>query len=127
MTTCVRIRKVRLCAVAGVAINCKRMGKLAKVLLGIAFVIITSCQFLSLFPNTLSLSLTHTHTHTHTDIDECFVAAVEGTDLCENETNSRCVNSEGSFDCVCVPGYTVVNGTCQRKLLVLTPLCLAGL
>ena len=38
-------------------------------------------------------------------------------DVCENEMNSQCVNSEGSFVCVCVPGYVVINGSCVRSKL----------
>lgn len=50
------------------------------------------------------------------DIDECLVAALNATDLCEGVENSQCVNTEGSYDCVCVPGYTLVNGSCEREL-----------
>ena len=50
------------------------------------------------------------------DIDECFEAALESTNLCESNPNSQCVNREGSFECVCVPGYIHnESGTCQRK------------
>ena len=55
-------------------------------------------------------------TFTHADIDECLAAALEGMDVCESDKNSQCLNTEGSFDCVCVPGYVVTNGSCQRKL-----------
>ena len=50
------------------------------------------------------------------DVDECFMAAIEAIDLCESNQNSQCVNTEGSFDCSCVPGYIDVNGTCEREL-----------
>ena len=50
------------------------------------------------------------------DIDECLVAAVQAVDVCVNVTNSQCVNTEGSFECICVPGYIVVNETCEREL-----------
>ena len=51
------------------------------------------------------------------DVDECFVAAIEATDLCESNQNSQCVNTEGSFDCSCVPGYIdVTDGSCEREL-----------
>ena len=50
-----------------------------------------------------------------TDIDECFFAATTGVDLCEDDGNSQCVNSEGTFVCECVPGYEQINGTCSSK------------
>jgi hypothetical protein len=45
------------------------------------------------------------------------VAALNATDLCEGVDNSQCVNTEGSYDCTCVPGYTLVNGSCERELV----------
>ena len=48
-----------------------------------------------------------------TDINECFEAALKDEELCER--NSQCINTEGSFDCVCVSGFVLVNDTCQRK------------
>ena len=51
----------------------------------------------------------------HADVDECLEAALRATDLCADDANSQCVNTEGSFVCVCVPGYEEVNGTCARK------------
>lgn len=54
------------------------------------------------------------------DIDECLVAALNATDLCEDTENSQCVNTEGFYDCICVPGYTLVNGSCERKLATYT-------
>lgn len=52
---------------------------------------------------------------THTDIDECLEAALSATDLCEEDKNSQCQNTEGSFECICVPGYEKMNETCSRK------------
>ena len=58
-----------------------------------------------------------------TDIDECTDAALNAVDLCENDTNTQCSNNEGSFECVCVPGYSRTNGTCQRKLICYKHAC----
>ena len=43
------------------------------------------------------------------------MAALNATDLCEGVENSQCVNTEGSYDCICVPGYTLVNESCERE------------
>ena len=45
------------------------------------------------------------------------MAALGGMDACVNEMNSQCVNSEGSFDCVCAPGYAMISGSCERSKL----------
>ena len=50
------------------------------------------------------------------DINECLAAALESANLCESNQNTQCVNNDGSYDCVCVPGYNRVNGSCHRKL-----------
>ena len=59
------------------------------------------------------------------DIDECFQAAIIALRICEDGTNTQCLNVEGSFDCTCVPGHHRVNGTCQRKIkfYLRLPLC----
>ena len=55
--------------------------------------------------------------HNIIDIDECFEAALLSTNLCESDPNSQCVNSAGTFECVCVSGYTRnENGTCESKI-----------
>lgn len=51
----------------------------------------------------------------HSDIDECLEAALVSNNLCETDKNTQCVNSEGSYTCKCVSGYTRENGTCQSK------------
>ena len=48
-----------------------------------------------------------------TDIDECQMAALNNSVICTNDT--QCTNTPGSFECVCVPGYRLVNGNCERK------------
>ena len=49
------------------------------------------------------------------DIDECREAALVGTVICTQE-NTQCMNTDGSFECVCVPGYNqTMDGECQRK------------
>ena len=37
-----------------------------------------------------------------TDVDECLLAGMRGLQLCPEE--EVCVNSVGSYDCVCSPG-----------------------
>ena len=55
--------------------------------------------------------------YTWSDIDECLVAALISVDLCENDTNTQCINIDGSHECVCVPGFERVNGTCEGEIL----------
>ena len=45
----------------------------------------------------------------HADIDECANAALNDTELCTS--NSQCVNTEGSYECVCIQGYVLNNET----------------
>ena len=54
-------------------------------------------------------------TSLHTDVDECLEASLVSMELCQDDRNSQCLNSEGSFVCICVPGYEEINGTCSRK------------
>ena len=46
--------------------------------------------------------------HVSTDVDEC----TRGTHNCDS--NAKCTNDEGTFFCICNPGYTGngINGTC---------------
>ena len=48
-----------------------------------------------------------------TDIDECAVS----TDNCND--NARCINTMGSFECECLPGYTGDGVTCEGQSLVI--------
>ena len=54
-----------------------------------------------------------TFLHTYADVNECLEAVANQRDICP--ANTVCVNTIGSFQCVCVPGYELVDGTCQRK------------
>ena len=47
----------------------------------------------------------------HTDIDEC----VEETDNCDD--NAACTNTEGSFTCLCEPGFGGDGVQCEGKSL----------
>ena len=52
----------------------------------------------------------------NTDFDECLEAVANQRDICQ--ANTACVNTIGSFQCVCVPGYELVDGICQRKFSI---------
>ena len=65
----------------------------------------THCLYLCMF-TLLTLLLA--------DINECIQAALNGDSLCSS--NSVCVNTPGSYECTCAPGYVTTMGTCQRKL-----------
>ena len=43
------------------------------------------------------------------------MAALTSMDACENDENTECVNTLGSYSCSCVPGYGRINGSCRRK------------
>ena len=51
------------------------------------------------------------------DVNECLEGAMYLLDLCTNDTG--CVNLRGSYACACVPGYSLVNGSCQCKYRVI--------
>jgi hypothetical protein len=48
------------------------------------------------------------------DIDECRLAALASSVIC-TRANTRCLNRDGSFECVCVAGYEPVDGECERE------------
>lgn len=52
--------------------------------------------------------------HAIIDIDECREAALESSVIC-TQANTQCLNTNGSFECVCVGGYEPVDGECERK------------
>ena len=49
---------------------------------------------------------------TLTDVDEC----TSGTATCSE--NSGCVNQDGSYACICDPGYDYFNGKCIGKKII---------
>ena len=52
--------------------------------------------------------------YSHIDVDECS----ENKTLCSNEVE-YCVNTLGSYMCVCVTGYSMnANGTCEGNIYI---------
>ena len=49
----------------------------------------------------------------HTDIDEC----IEETDDCDD--NAICTNTDGSFTCLCDPGFSGDGVQCDGKIIVI--------
>ena len=47
------------------------------------------------------------------DIDECYEAALRDVELCGR--SGQCVNTDGSYNCVCATGTTLKNGICQCR------------
>ena len=54
------------------------------------------------------------------------MAALASLVVCTGE-DTQCVNTYGSFECVCVPGYRLMDGNCQRKETELFSLLSMGL
>ena len=61
--------------------------------------------------NNYSFSLSDCFILSILDVNECMLAALNGSSLCS--ANSECVNTHGSYECVCVPGYELTNGICH--------------
>ena len=52
--------------------------------------------------------------YSHTDVNECR----ENKTLCSNKVE-YCVNTLGSYVCVCVAGYSMnANGTCEGNIYI---------
>ena len=46
------------------------------------------------------------------DINEC----IEGTDNCDD--NAACTNTEGSFTCLCEPGFSGDGAQCEGRMFL---------
>ena len=49
----------------------------------------------------------------HSDIDEC----IEETDNCDD--NAACTNTDGSFTCLCEPGFSGDGVQCEGKIILI--------
>ena len=47
-----------------------------------------------------------------TDIDECVIAALNGTDICN--ATMFCMNTMGGYTCECPGGTELVDGSCRE-------------
>lgn len=47
-------------------------------------------------------------------IDECRVAALSNLVICMQD-NTECRNTPGDFECICVDGYELMGGACERE------------
>ena len=50
----------------------------------------------------------------HADIDEC----ANGNNDCDTTANFECINTPGSFVCVCAAGYQLVEGNCVSEIFI---------
>ena len=57
------------------------------------------------------------YTFIHTDIDEC----TEEKDNCDDD--AACTNTEGSFTCLCEPGFSGDGVQCEGKIIVILRFC----
>ena len=62
-----------------------------------------------------------TEVYCFSDLDECLEAATYYIDLCSQ--NTVCVNTEGAYECPCLSGFKLTNGTCQSKLWMIEIAC----
>ena len=67
---------------------------------------------LRLLSDSLIIDVQHA-LHFLSDVDECLEAALYNTELCAQ--NTTCLNTEGDYECPCIPGFNLINGTCQSE------------